>query len=88
MKTLEVEDLPYCDALFERYPNYSDNKITVTSWLRHSGTEYRHDILVCTKMEKDLPVFSKITEIVLIDDQNVLVTEDFETVCFVEHLTM
>ncbi len=37
-------------------------------------------------MEKDLPVFSKITEIVLIDDQNVLVTKDFETVGFVEHL--
>ncbi len=78
LKTLDVEELPYFDTILERYPNYSDSKITVASWLRHSGTEYRHDLLVCTEMEKDLPVFSKITEIVLIDDQNVLVTKDWD----------
>ncbi|KAI7811169.1 hypothetical protein IRJ41_011241 [Triplophysa rosa] len=85
LKTLEVEDVPYRDIFIEKYPN-SDRDITVTSWLRHSGTEYHTDLLVCTKMEKDLPIFSKITDIVLIDDQNILVTKDFETVGFVEHL--
>lgn len=87
MKTLDVEDLPYRDTILERYQHFSDSdKITVASWLRHSGTEYRHDLLVCTKMENDLPVFSKITDIVLMDDQNLLVTKEFETVGFVEHL--
>lgn len=73
-------------SILESYSNFLDSKITVASWSRHCGIEYHHDLLVCTKMEKDLPIFSKITEIVLIDDQNILVAKDFETVGFVEHL--
>ncbi|XP_048042264.1 uncharacterized protein LOC125265811 isoform X1 [Megalobrama amblycephala] len=86
LKILDFEDLPYRDTILERYPNVSDGKITVTSWLKHSGTEYHPDLMVCSRMENDLPVFSKITEIILMDDQNVLVTKDFKTDGFVEHL--
>lgn len=37
-------------------------------------------------MKDDLPVFSKITDIIGFDGQNFLLTCDFETLCFVEHL--
>lgn len=55
-ESLPVRSVEYGPLKTERYPNVSDGKITVASWLRHV-TEYHHDLLVCTRMEKDLPVF-------------------------------
>lgn len=68
------------------YPHFSKSEITVTLLLKYSGLEYRHDLLVYSKMEKDLTIFCKICKIILIEDQNILVTKDFETLGFVEHL--
>ena len=54
-------------------------------WVKHHGTEYRHDLIVCVEVAIEMPVFCKIKTIVVKDEQVILIGSDVETICFDEH---
>lgn len=62
-----------------------DSEVDLTSWITYFGTEYRAGLMVCSKLEEGMPTFSQIKEIIGLDEEYFLVTEDFETLGFAEH---
>lgn len=54
-------------------------------WIKHNGTEYRRDFIVCTEVAFEMPVFYQIKTIALKDDSVLLCGKLLETVCFDDH---
>ncbi|KAL3981345.1 alpha-tectorin [Sarotherodon galilaeus] len=54
-------------------------------WIKHHGTEYRPDFIICTEVVSEIPVFYKIKSIVVKDDIVLLCGKLMETLCFDDH---
>nr|XP_024657554.1 uncharacterized protein LOC106676865 isoform X1 [Maylandia zebra] len=54
-------------------------------WIKHHGTEYRPDFIICTEVVSEIPVFYKIKSIVVKDDIALLCGKLMETLCFDDH---
>ncbi|XP_045074169.1 uncharacterized protein LOC123487075 isoform X2 [Coregonus clupeaformis] len=54
-------------------------------WIKHHGTEYRRDFIICTEVAFEMPVFCKIKIIAVKDDCVLLCGKLMETVCFDYH---
>lgn len=83
---VQLCDLIDCEFIAERLQIENESNVDHLSWITCFGTEYRSGLFVCSDLRDDIPVFSKITDIIAFDSQYFLLTCEFETVCFVEHL--
>ena len=54
-------------------------------WIKHHGTEYRRDFVICTEVAFEMPVFCKIRTIVVKDDSVLLCGKLLDTMCFDHH---
>lgn len=54
-------------------------------WIKHHGTEYRPDFIICTEVAYEMPVFCKIKTIAVKDKNVLLCGTLMETVCFDDH---
>ncbi|RVE61678.1 hypothetical protein OJAV_G00174850 [Oryzias javanicus] len=59
--------------------------VFTTSWVKVDGVEYRAGLIVCSLVEDEMPVFSQILDVLLVDDDIFLFTHKFLTECFDEH---
>ncbi|KAK0134446.1 hypothetical protein N1851_029941 [Merluccius polli] len=55
-------------------------------WVKYYGTEFRTNLVICSAVLNDMPVFQKIKAIVVKDDNVFLIVTKLETVCFDEHV--
>ena len=62
----------------------STNVLSVR-WVKHHGTEYRPGLIVCVEVVDEMPVFCKISTIIVKDEQVILTGSGVETMCFDEH---
>ncbi len=54
-------------------------------WIKHHGTEYRLDFIICTEVACEMPVFCKIKTIAVKDENVLLCGTLMETLCFDDH---
>ncbi|KAL3972940.1 RAD51-associated protein 1 [Sarotherodon galilaeus] len=59
--------------------------VFTAKWIKHHGTEYRPDFIICTEVVSEIPVFYKIKSIVVKDDIVLLCGKLMETLCFDDH---
>jgi len=64
--------------------NVNDN-VHCTNWVRVDGTEYRVDLIVCNEIKHDVPVFFKISKILLLNECIYLIVYPLTTDYFCEH---
>ncbi|KAL6469077.1 hypothetical protein MHYP_G00226010 [Metynnis hypsauchen] len=62
-----------------------NTRVLSVKWVKHHGDEYRPDLVVCTDVVQEMPVFKKIDCIIVKDQQVFLVVAVLETLCFNEH---
>lgn len=55
-----------------------------TSWVKVDGVEYKAG-LVCNSMEEDMPIFCKVLDVLLVEDDIFLLTHKLFTENFDEH---
>lgn len=55
------------------------------NWVKISGTEYRPGLIVCTEVNDEMPVFCKISKILLVKSDIYFVTDKLTVDCFSEH---
>lgn len=85
-KTVTVGDLKNGDVISDSLHVGINCEIDVVSWITCYGTEYCPGLLVCSKVEDGIPVFSQINDIVMFSGKYFLAVNDFETLGFCEHL--
>lgn len=56
-----------------------------TSWVKVDGVEYKAGLVVCNSMEEDMPVFCKVLDVLLVEDDIFLLTHKLFTENFDEH---
>ncbi|KAK2845982.1 hypothetical protein Q7C36_010836 [Tachysurus vachellii] len=54
-------------------------------WIKHHGTEYRPDFIICPEVACEMPVFCKIKTIAVKDENVLLCGTLMETLCFDDH---
>ena len=62
-----------------------NTSVLSVKWVKYHGDEYRPDLVVCTDVVQEMPVFQKIDCIVVRDQQVFLAVTALETLCFKEH---
>ncbi|XP_026018914.1 uncharacterized protein LOC113019411 [Astatotilapia calliptera] len=60
--------------------------VSTTSWVKSYGTEYQVAMYVCSGVENEMPLFSKIVSIIVSDFNTYLLTCKVSTVYFNDHL--
>lgn len=78
-----LTDVENGDLISEHFQINMSSEISVTTWVKHNGTEYHIGLVVCTDVVDEMPVFNKIACIFLKNEVYFLVSE-METM-FVEH---
>lgn len=67
IKTLILSDI-HSGEMLARFLNVSIHKdIFSANWIRLNGTEHQEGLVICSSIQGDMPVFSKITKILLVD---------------------
>lgn len=81
-----INSLEGSDILTEilRLSLYSD--VSTTSRVKNYGSEYHIGMFVCSGTESEMPVFKKIINVIVKDDQAFLLTSNVATLCFDDHL--
>jgi len=64
---------------------YSD--VSTTNWVKNYGTEYQIGMYVCMKTNMEVPVFGKITSIIIHEDHAFILTCTVDTLYFDEHFS-
>ncbi|XP_039860163.1 uncharacterized protein LOC120716658 [Simochromis diagramma] len=82
MRSLETQE--YSEIISPYLHVDLQNTVKLTNWVKCSGVEYRVGLFVCTGTYENMPVFSKITSIILHDGKAVFVMVEHET-CFHDH---
>lgn len=84
VRTVKLGEIENSELVLDYFNSDLSMEISQTNWVKCFGTEYRTDLVVCTDVVNEMPVFSKIVTILLRNDIYFVVS-DIETV-FVEHL--
>lgn len=64
----------------------NQSSVSTTSWVKNYGTEYHIGMFVCTSIENEMPVFKKIVNVIIRDDEALLLTTKVNTMYFDSHL--
>lgn len=59
--------------------------VYAVKWIKHHGTEYHPDFIVCKEVVCEMPVFCKIKTLAVKDENVLLCGTLMETICFDEH---
>lgn len=62
---------------------YSD--VSTTNWVKNYGTEYQICMFVCIRTNMEIPVFRRINNIIINEDQALILTCGVDTLYFDEH---
>lgn len=84
-KSVALRDLSGCFEIANKLTVQTDTVVLSVKWLKYYGTEYRPGLLVCIDVVDELPLFCKITSIIVNEENVVLCGTDVETLCFDEH---
>lgn len=60
--------------------------VSATSWVKNYGTEYQIGMFVCRDVKNEMPVFNKIVNIIVENDQAFLLSTNVTTVNFDDHM--
>lgn len=85
VKTVKISDLRNGDMIADSLHVDMNHEVDVASWVTCYGTEYRPALLVCSKTEDGMPVFSQIKDIVVSVGECFLAVQNFETLGCAEH---
>lgn len=85
VKTVKISDLKNGDMIADTLKVDMNHEVDVVSWTKYCGTEYRPGLLVCSKIEDGMPVFSQIKDLIVSAGECFLAVQDFETLGFSEH---
>ena len=85
LKTVELANMRNGEIIADNLNFDIDTEVEVVSWITCFGTEYRPDLMLCSKIENDHPVFCQIKDILLVGEDYFLITEEFETLGFAAH---
>lgn len=84
-KMVQVGELKEGSKIAAKLKAALSTNVLSVKWVKHHGTEYRRDLIVCVEVAIEMPVFIQIKTIVVKDEQVVLIGSDVETICFDEH---
>lgn len=59
--------------------------VSTTNWVKNFGTEYQIGMFVCITTDMEIPVFRKITNIIINEDQAFILTCRVDTLYFDDH---
>ncbi|XP_035987597.1 uncharacterized protein LOC118560568 [Fundulus heteroclitus] len=76
-----------CTEVLRSCPRLNVQCVSTTSWVKNFGTQYRIGMFVCTSTENEMPVFQKIVNIIVNNDEAFLLTTKVTTEFFDEHLS-
>ncbi|XP_035805853.1 uncharacterized protein LOC111571121 isoform X1 [Amphiprion ocellaris] len=60
-------------------------EVSTTNWVKNYGTEYQIGMFICTGTKMEIPIFRKITNIIVHDGQAFLLTCRVDTLYFDDH---
>lgn len=60
-------------------------EVSTTNWVKNYGTEYQIGMFVCTGTEIEIPIFQKVTKIIIHDEQSFILTSRVDTPYFDYH---
>jgi hypothetical protein len=83
-KMLQISDLQEGPEIAAKLNVDTCANVLLVKRVKHYGS-YRPGLVVCLEINEELPVFSKISTIVVKDEQVVLIGSSVETICFDEH---
>lgn len=61
-------------------------EVLSVKWVKHHGTEYCLNLVICGEFACEMPVFYKIKDIVVKEETVFLVGSALETLCFDDHM--
>ena len=85
VKTVKVYELKNGDMVADNLHIDMNCEVDAVSWVACYGTEYRPGLIVCSKIADGMPIFSKISDIIVFAGNYFLAVEHFETLGFDEH---
>ncbi|XP_040924480.2 uncharacterized protein LOC114846307 isoform X1 [Betta splendens] len=84
-KMVQLQDLKEGPEFAVKLNSALSTTVLSVRWVKHYGTEYRPDLLVCVEVTDEMPVFCKIKTILVKDEQILLSGTAVETICFDKH---
>lgn len=84
-KMLQLTEVERGPEIAARLNVDTSTNVLLVKRVKHYGSEYRTGLVVCLEMCEELPVFCKISAIVIKDEQVVFTGTVGETICFDEH---
>nr|XP_055051346.1 uncharacterized protein LOC129437202 isoform X1 [Misgurnus anguillicaudatus] len=84
-KMMALSELKGGQEMASRLGAVMSDLIYCVKWIKHHGTEYRPDFIICTQVACEMPVFCKIKTIAVKDENVLLCGTLLETVCFDDH---
>ncbi|XP_035994789.1 uncharacterized protein LOC118563679 [Fundulus heteroclitus] len=84
-KMVTLNDFKEGSEIASKFGAVLSTSVFSAKWIKHHGTEYRRDFIICTEVAFEMPVFCKIKTIVMKDDTVLLCGKLMETVCFDAH---
>jgi len=83
-KMVELSELKCGQEIASKLGVGLSEAVYSVKWIKHHGTEYRPDFIICTEVTCEMPVFCKIKTIAVKDNNVLLCGTLMETVCFVK----
>ncbi|XP_056120086.1 uncharacterized protein LOC130097313 [Rhinichthys klamathensis goyatoka] len=84
-KMLELSELKCGQEIASKLGVVMSEAVYSVKWIKHHGTEYRPDFIICTEVACEMPVFCKIKTIAVKDENVLLCGTLMETICFDDH---
>ncbi|KAL2078827.1 hypothetical protein ACEWY4_006697 [Coilia grayii] len=85
-KEIPISSLSASEQLALKMNVSLTSSIFSVKWVKSYGIEYRADLVICSEVVDEMPVFQQIKVIVVKDDSIFLIVTMLQTICFDEHL--
>ncbi|KAI7808364.1 hypothetical protein IRJ41_002977 [Triplophysa rosa] len=84
-KMVELSELKGGQEIASKLGVVMSESVYSVKWIKHHGTEYRPDCIICTDVTCEMPVFCKVKSIAVKDENVLLLGTLMETVFFDDH---
>lgn len=85
MKKFCWDEIDEGEKLARMMQNPIETSMCSMNWVKIDGTEYRLDLLICNEIENEIPVFSQIRKILLVNNTVYFIADKLLTEHFSEH---
>jgi len=80
-----IDSLEGGEKLSAKFNVNAFSDVSTTNWVKNFGTEYQIGMFVCTATDMEIPVFRKITNIIINEDRAFILTCRVDTLYFHDH---